>query len=145
MDLSLESAQNDQILNYIQKLEKRISQLEAHLNVNSEKPEEEIKREVEIPEIVSDSSETLEFKIGQNWLAKAGIIVLAIGIILTLIFPYSNFPSYLPSLIGFAFVAGILVLSHFFRKSFTLISRYLFGGGLLLLYFSNNIILIKVQ
>ena len=113
-------------MNYLQNLEKRIAQIESHLKIISDDEKEQLKQDSVTRQIVSDSSDALEFKIGQLWFSKAGIVVLAIGIILALIFPYSDFQPFLPSLIGYVLVLGILALSHVFRNSFSLISRYLF-------------------
>ena len=68
MDLTIENSQNKQVLNYLQNLEKRIAQIESHLDIESEQTTEQIEQKLITPNSVTDSSEALEFKIGQFWL-----------------------------------------------------------------------------
>ena len=138
MDNSLKNSDKNQILEYLRNLEKRISKIETQLNIGSpiKSPEP-----ADLDQLFSNrttiSSDALEFQIGQYWFAKAGIVALAIGVVFLLTLQYQNLPSVLPSFLGYIIVVIIWALSHYLRKSFSLISRYLFGGGLLLLYFAT--------
>jgi uncharacterized membrane protein len=80
--------------------------------------------------------ETIEYQIGFYWFAKFGIVILAVGIAFLLTFPYQNIPGYLPSLLGFVLSAGLLASSTMLSKSYDLVSRYTFGSGLVLCFFS---------
>lgn len=127
----------NQILGYLKKLEARIERLEAHFNLGpaGEAPE------IELPPSSSakaeESEDRLELQIGENWLAKTGIVVLVAGIAFLLALPHKSLPLFLPAILGYLLTAGIFVLSHYWRNTFSLISRYLFGGGLALLYFTT--------
>jgi len=134
MDNPTSKSDNDQILSYLKKLEARVSRIESRLDLTPTSEVEEIPEKKESKSVTADS---LEFHIGQFWLAKAGIVILAIGIAFLLTFPYKNLPSFLPALFGYLITAGIFILAHYLQKSYTLISRYLVGGGLLLLYFTT--------
>jgi hypothetical protein len=79
----------------------------------------------------------MEFHIGENWFAKVGIVILAIGIAFLLTFPFKDLPASIPVVIGYSLVAGLVVISHVWKDSFSLLSRYLLGGSLLLLYFTT--------
>jgi hypothetical protein len=79
----------------------------------------------------------LEFAIGQNWFARAGILILTLGVALLLLLPYAALPPLAPSLIGFATVAGLFSLAALWRRSFELVAGYLFGAAMGLLYFST--------
>ncbi len=81
--------------------------------------------------------ESLEFEVGQTWFALIGIVALAIGMGFLLSLPFASLPSWLPSLAGY--VASILVFSvaQLSRKSFKVISKYLRGAGILLLFFAS--------
>ena len=134
-----EHSGSGQIIAYLKELEKRISRLESHLNIEAPK-----KQKIDVQEVVSESvnqtsdrAESLEFHIGEFWFAKVGIVILAIGIAFLLTFPYQNLPSILPAFFGYILTAAIFIFSHYWRKSFSLISRYLLGGGLILLYFTT--------
>jgi len=125
---------NQQVLKYLKSLEKRIARLETHLNLSPEPPKYETKVNTESP---LASADTLEFHIGQFWFAKVGIVILAVGILFLLTFPYQNLPAILPSLFGYIIAIGIFILAHIWRNSYTLISRYLVGAGLILLFFTT--------
>ena len=121
----------------LKKIEARLDRIEAYLKLRPTDHAEEESIPSLFPENMSETMDTLEFRIGQYWFAKAGIIVLALGIVFLMTFPYQGWPSYFPSLIGYILVVGILALSHFWRGTLAFISRYLLGGGLILLYFAT--------
>jgi uncharacterized membrane protein len=126
----------DEIVLALKRLEERIARIEEHLGLESG-AEPENRPSTATSGTPDDEEEKLELQLGQNWFAKVGIAVLALGIIFLLAFPYKNLPPALPSLFGYALVAGIFGLSRYWRDTFQQVSRYLLGGGLLLLYFST--------
>ncbi len=79
----------------------------------------------------------LEFEVGQNWFARVGIVVLALGITFLLTFPYANLPPAAPGLFGYVLAGGLFLLARVLRISFDLVSRYLRGAGMLLLFFTT--------
>jgi len=118
-------------------LEERVSRIELQMNlsasgVNRLTPESE-------PPIAlsSENQDALEFNIGQFWFAKAGMLILMLGIGFLLIFPYKNIPPILPGMAGYFLAFGMLALARYWNKSFTHLSRYFRYGGLVLLYFST--------
>jgi uncharacterized membrane protein len=118
-------------------LHDRLARIEAHLGIGPEKEGEAAPAAGAVETGTPDRDEALELQIGQNWFAKVGIVALAVGIAFLLTFPYRNLPPALPSGLGYLLVAGIVALSRFWRNSFQQISRYLLGGGLVLLYFTT--------
>ena len=124
---------HQQILELLRTLENRIARIESRLELESP----EVPQPEAAPAIAAEDDEELELELGQNWFAKAGIVGLALGIAFLLTLPYSGFPSFLPSLLGYCLVGGIFFLSHYWKESFQQVSRYLLGGGLLLLYFTT--------
>jgi len=136
MGESPENLSSEQILDHLRALESRIARIEARLEIPQSTPiaESEPPR---APSIAAEDDEELELRVGQNWFANAGIVGLALGIAFLLTLPYDGLPSFLPSLFGYALVGGIFFLSHYWKESFQQISRYLLGGGLLLLYFAT--------
>ncbi len=125
-----------QILSNIADLSRRISRIESHLNLSNQEynydniPEQNQKK-------TEEEKKSLEFEIGQFWFAKVGILVLAIGIAIILTLPFSSFPPFAPSLLGYVIAIILFGLSHLWKESFNLISRYLFGSAFLLLFFST--------
>lgn len=128
------ASDSKQILNKLKELEERISRLEQEA---SRPAETRAARPAAPVQVVAQSQENLEFTIGEFWLAKVGIVILAIGIAFLLTFPYKNLPAAVPGLFGYVLVGGIVVLSWYLRNTFAFVSRYLLGGGLVLLYFST--------
>jgi hypothetical protein len=128
---------NNSIFDRLKSIEARLDQIEARLKLRPGDQEVEESTSSLIPENMSETMDILEFRIGQYWFAKAGIIVLALGIVFLMTFPYQTLPSFFPSLIGYILVAGILTLSYLWRGTLAFISRYLLGGGLILLYFAT--------
>ncbi len=125
------------IINLLDKLESRLAKIESHLGLESEQEFLKEKQESQPVESAEAISERMEFHIGENWFAKVGIVILAIGIAFLLTFPFKDLPASIPIVIGYSLVAGLVVISHVWKDSFSLLSRYLLGGSLLLLYFTT--------
>ena len=127
---------SNSIQDLLRTLEERLERIEAHLNLPPLHSGDEVGASQ--TELAGEArEEALELQIGQNWFAKVGIVVLALGIVFLLTFPYHGIPPILPSLVGYIIVGGMVVLSRMLRRSFEQMSRYLLGGGLLLFYFST--------
>ncbi len=137
MDTSSSGVNLELIIDYLKSLESRVSRLERQLGFLSSDSESKLN----IPDTLhfhsAANTDRLELQIGQFWFAKSGIVVLALGIIFLLTFPYKNLPPFIPSLIGFGLVGLLLLLSHHWRSNYKFISQYLFGGSLLLFYFTT--------
>ncbi len=136
MGTTPESDSQPNILALLQSLESRIARIELYLGIDGS-PEKQESSPADTAASSEEQDEELEVRVGENWFAKVGIVVLALGVVFLLTFPYRDFPSYAPSAIGYILVAGILGLSRYWRESFQQVSRYLLGGGLLLLYFTT--------
>lgn len=118
----------------LRKLEDRVERLESYLGLPASSSSD---ASPEAVQKTGEEDEELEFEVGQKWFAKTGIVVLAIGMAFVLTFPYQDLPSFLPSLFGYVVTAGMLLLARTWRLSYVLISQYLFGAGLALLYFAT--------
>ncbi|MCX6174861.1 MAG: hypothetical protein NTZ27_08940 [Ignavibacteriales bacterium] len=137
MDSSSESEVNNQLITYLKNLEARISRIEEKLNLENLPSEDNFELPSLMPQNISERADSLETQIGQFWFAKVGIVILAIGIIFLMTFPYQNLPSFFPSLIGYVLVGFLFWLSNYWKSSLQFISQYIFGGALLLLFFST--------
>ncbi len=137
MSISSEKPGNREVIRYLKRLEARIARIESHLKLEPAEEAPPPEKVEPSPSEITESENELEFKIGEYWLAKVGIVALAIGIAFLLTLPYENLPLFLPSVFGYILTGVIFLLSHLFRKMFNYISRYLLGGGLVLLYFST--------
>lgn len=130
-----QSTDNDDILASLHALEARIAAIEAHLGVTPE----EIALETPADKAASSpqDEEAIEMQIGENWFAKMGILVLVLGMVFLLTFPYRGLPPALPSLAGYLIAGGIIWLAARWRQSHAYISGYLVGGGIALLFFAT--------
>ena len=121
-------------------LDERISRIESRLQLSPlEKTyteEEEIEDSKKVIE-TSSREDNLEYRIGQFWFAKVGIVVLIIGFAFLLTLPYENSPSVFPIVLGYFFSAGLIVLSQYWEKKFPHISGFILGGGFVLSYFTT--------
>ncbi len=126
-----------QIVELVHRLETRVNRIEEYLEIQ---PGSEADSEIQTSsngKHVKSEDESLEFKIGEYWLAHLGTVVLLMGIAFFISYPFKSFPTIFVSLIGFLAVAAIVGLSHYWQKSYQYLSRILFVGGLVLLYFAT--------
>lgn len=79
------------------------------------------------------TEDELEFEVGQNWFAKAGVGVLALGAGFTLTLPYAGLPAGLPPLAGGLAAAGLIFLAKRDIPALRLVSGWIRGAAMLLL------------
>ena len=137
MDSSSDNEKIIQIINYLENIESRISRLESRLDIDTPSAAGDIKQFPIFSNNISVNTDSLENQIGQFWFAKVGTVILTIGIIFLLTFPYQNLPPALPGIAGFLFSGVLFLLSHYWRVSLKFLSQYIFGGALLLIFFST--------
>ncbi|MBE0555978.1 MAG: DUF2339 domain-containing protein, partial [Proteobacteria bacterium] len=126
------------MISHLRRLDERIARIEEHLElapVQAVAEREEIQRPE--PAVKAEEDEEFEFRLGQNWFAKVGIVVLAIGMAFLLTQPFEGLPSILPVLICYVLVVILFGLSKLWKESFSLISGYLRGAAMALLYFTT--------
>jgi len=130
----------NEIIKILNKLDERISEIENRLHIfSSEEPIVETSGVENSDETLSKEKkeDQLEFRIGQFWLAKVGILVLIIGFAFLLTLSYENFPPGVPSLLGLIFAGALAWLSHYWKNNFPYIYSYLTGGAFVLIYFAT--------
>jgi hypothetical protein len=126
----------------LRRLEARIARIEAYLQLDP-LPEVDAVHALR-PDMVTPSIETeeekeaaLERRIGEFWLARVGIVALLVGTAFFIAYPIAVLPPLLHSLIGYLAVAGLFFFSRVWRANYPYLSRILFGGGLILLYYAT--------
>jgi uncharacterized membrane protein len=122
-------------------LEERVRRLEERLALHPADDGEPILfEESEVPEtprVKKREKEEFEFEVGQNWFAKVGIVVLAVGMVFALSIPYESLPSWLPTMFGYVLVGVLVALARAWRNTFELVSAYLRGSGMALSFFAT--------
>lgn len=122
----------DKLLEIVQRLEERISNIEDSYGISQPEEMDELKENI----VTQRREESLEQAIGKGWFAKLGIVVLLVGLMLFLRTSIGDSAPIVPSLIGLILAAIIFIGSWKFKTSYSQISGYLLGGSLILIYFS---------
>lgn len=128
----------------LRRLEARIARIEAYLQLAplGEAEIQAYRERMEAPISARQESEdekeaALERRIGEFWLARVGIVALLVGTAFFIAYPITVLPPLLHSLIGYSAVAGLFFFSRVWRSNYPYLSRILFGGGLILLYYAT--------
>ena len=136
--------QFDKVFRLLESLEKRIGRIENDLEIEPERGVSSERHEgIGREKLISNGTQaltgevSLEFKIGEYWIARLGTALLFMGIAFFISYPFETFPPLAASLLGYVAVAGIFGLSRYWKKTYQHLSRILFGGGLVLLYFAT--------
>ncbi len=125
-----EDVADPRLIERLQNLERRIERLEENLHLaGSGIPDQQQPAESD-----EERQDALEFKIGQFWFAKAGVVILALGLAFLMTLPYHGIQPLIPSVIGYLIVGAIIAGAHKWRGALGEISRHLDAAGLGLLY-----------
>lgn len=124
-------------LERIEKLESKISRIEAHLGLSTDEEPGLPERAQSTNEL--DDSEELSFesKVGEIWFARVGSLILVLGLAFFISYPFPGFPAILVSFLGYLAVAALFALAQYWCKISPFLSRILFYGGVVLLYFAT--------
>jgi hypothetical protein len=128
---------DDDVLNErLRSLEERIGRMEERLDLRpAGVPPAEAPVSGEPPGPRREEEE-IEFELGQSWFARTGIVVLALGMVFLLTLPWTGLPPALPALIGLALAGSLFLAARVLRSSYDMVSRYLRGAGMALLFFA---------
>ncbi len=137
--------QDDRLPETIRSLEQRIAAIEKHLGIDAPPaPERRPDPEDDEPDVATQKAksdeereEEIEYELGQSWFAKVGIGALALGIAFLLTLPFEGFPQVLLPLLGYVLGGGLFILSRMWKETLTLLSNYMRGAAVLLLYLSS--------
>jgi uncharacterized membrane protein len=134
MNESNERTREDPVDRRIAQLEERVARLETHIGLAAEELPAAVAALPQAGADIERAEEELEFEVGQNWFAVAGILALAIGAAFMLSLPYARLPAGVPSLVGGVVAAGLFLLARVWQRSFELVASYLRGAGMALLF-----------
>jgi drug/metabolite transporter (DMT)-like permease len=133
-----ENSGKNEILNYLKKIDQRISYIENRLNIKTDEAAKPAEENTAVPAVADSAKEDeLEFRIGQLWFAKFGIIVLLLGLTLLLTLPLENLPGLLPSIAGYVIAGILLIAAKRNIESIKEISGYITGSAFVLMYFAT--------
>lgn len=128
-------AGDSELAETLRSLEARLTRIEAYLQLG---PLQSAPAEAaSTAEALAEEKEAaLESKIGELWLPRVGIVALILGTAFFISYPVAFLPPLLHRLLGFLAVAGLFAVSRIWRQTYPYLSRILFGGGLVLLYYA---------
>ena len=115
MNASHPSTSENDAVRRLARLEARVAQLEARAGLPADTEPTATSRAVAEPPSSVPSGDDLEEKVGQDWFARIGIGVLALGAGITLSLPFAGLPAFAPSLAGYGLAAGLYVLAQRWR------------------------------
>ena len=125
-------------------LEDRVARLEAQLattgreGANADAPAAANgPLALETPAGLVGRSDELEFQVGQNWFAVAGVAALTLGAGFLLTLPFAGLAAGVPSIFGYVVVGVLFTLAHAWRRSFAVVAVYLRGAAMVLLCFAT--------
>jgi uncharacterized membrane protein len=125
----------EDLVQAMNRIEKRLTDVETALNLKRENPEEE-PAPAPKPKTDDDDDE-LELAIGEFWFAKIGILAFLLGMFFLITQPLDKYPPMLPISIGYLLSLTLILAPEIWLKSFKYISGFLIGGGTALLYLTT--------
>ncbi len=125
------------IYDILKNLDKRVSAIESQISKQVEPQNIEQYEEETVEHSDSENTNSLEKRIGEYWFAKAGIIILIIGLSLLLSFPFQSVHEALLVLFGYSLSAGIFFIAKQFYKKNHFLADYLLSASIILLYVSS--------
>ena len=128
------------ILARLKEFDSRLYEIEKHLSIQNYARAEEDEKAEERPHKKTiesiEKDDVLEYRIGQFWFAKIGILAFVVGIMFVLTLPHEDLPRLLPAAAGIVLSLCFLLIPKFFKSILPQLSGYIVGGGLVLLYFT---------
>ncbi len=126
------------ILRTLNRLEERLSRLEAQAGLATPGPETGPLQDDARPGFAAGIEETgLELRIGEFGLAWAGGIVFLLGIVFLMTYTLNQGHILLSTLIGYSAGIGLYLLARAWEKGFRYLSRLLVCASLLLSYYTT--------
>ena len=117
----------------VRRLEARLAVVEERLQLN----EAAGPAETPVAAARSGLDEEMEFKLGQEWFSRVGIVALGLGVAFTLSLPFRELPAAFPSLLGYVLAAGLFALAGFCPRPLESISGHLRATAMALAYFAS--------
>ena len=131
---------NEEIWERLKEFDSRLHEIERHLSIQnyartSEEEKESPARPIRTIESI-EKDDVLEYRIGQFWFAKIGILAFVVGIMFVLTLPHEDLPRFLPAAAGIVLSLCFLFIPKIFKSLLPQLSGYIVGGGLVLLFFT---------
>src|ERR1039457_4324900 len=115
----------------LKELDQRLFNIEKQLSIQhySRGEEEETTEERPHKKTIEsiEKDDVLEYRIGQFWFAKIGILAFVVGIMFVLTLPHEDLPRLLPAAAGIVLSLCFLLIPKFFKSILPQLSGYIVG------------------
>ena len=132
------SIDNNEIIRLVKMLDNinsRLTAIESKMNLpNSEDMEIE---EQEVKAITKESSEELEFRLGEQWFGKIGIMAFLLAVFNFLVLPFESISHHIILISGYFISIGLIASAVVGAKLLKNLAGYTLGSGLILLFVST--------
>ena len=132
------SAENDEIAKIVAMLDSinaRLSAVEEAVNIQPGDNPGLI--EATAKPTIKESSEDLEFRLGEKWFGKIGIIAFLLAVFNFLVLPFESIPQTLILISGFFISIVVITVSFIGARMLKNLAGYMLGSGLILLFVST--------
>ena len=134
MSDTIESNEITRLVKMLDSINARLSAIEATINLP--KSERSDLDEQEVIPFTKESSEDLEFRLGEQWFGKIGIIAFLLAVFNFLVLPFESIPQSIILILGFIISFILITSSIAGAKMLKNLAGYTLGSGLILLFVS---------
>ena len=135
MSSSIENNEITRLVKMLDNINSRLTAIESKMNLpKSENMEIE---EQEVKAITKESSEDLEFRLGEQWFGKIGIIAFLLAVFNFLVLPFESISHHIILISGYFISLGLIASAVFGAKLLKNLAGYTLGSGLILLFVST--------
>jgi len=131
----IENKELNKLVSMLDNINARLSAIEATMNLPKNTKLDLTESEI-IP-VEKESSEDLEFRLGEQWFGKIGIIAFLLAVFNFLVLPFDNIPNTLVLFTGYIISFVLITASIFGKKFLKNLDGYTMGSGLILLFVST--------
>lgn len=131
----IENKELNKLVNMLDNINARLSAIEATMNLPKQIDSDF--SHVEISSLEKESSEDLEFRLGEQWFGKIGIIAFLLAVFNFLVLPFDNIPNTLVLFTGYIISIVLIAASILGAKLLKNLAGYTMGSGLILLFVST--------
>jgi hypothetical protein len=132
------TTENEEIAKLVKMMDSinaRLTAIEANINLpKANVPETGVQKKTSI---TKESSEDLEFRLGEQWFGKIGIIAFLLAVFNFLVLPFESISHHIILISGYFISLGLIVSSFLGAKFLKNLAGYTMGSGLILLFVST--------
>lgn len=132
MNTGLESNDLSRLFEMIENVNSRLTAIESKMNLSKSEFEEQ--KDLIPQKKAQETSEDIEFRFGERWFGKIGIIAFMLAVINFLVLPFESVPSHIILFAGYFISVTLITISIFGEKFLKNLSGYTMGSGLILLF-----------